>query len=44
MDVYIEVRDELDDENDDQDWVGESEIESASLQLVNGSIRLVYWK
>ncbi len=29
MDVYIEVTDELDDENDDEDWVGESEIDSA---------------
>ena len=28
--VDIEVRDELDDENDDQEEVGESEIDSAS--------------
>ena len=30
MDVDIEVRDELDDENDDQDEVGKSEIVCAS--------------
>ncbi len=42
MDVYIEVRDELDDENDDQDWVGESEIDSASDSDGDTSWKIFY--